>query len=47
MNKIYFSPVKNIIKVNKDYFKAEMELWYHKRWIDKDFNEAFVNEKNR
>ena len=41
MNKIYFSSMKNIIKKNENYFKAEIEIWRNKGWLNKNYNDIY------
>lgn len=46
INQLYFSSMKDVIKKNKDYFKAETEIWEKKNWLNKSFKEIFIESKN-
>lgn len=39
INRIYFSSMKNIIRKNTGYFKAEAAIWEKKKWFEKSYKE--------
>lgn len=41
MNKMYFSFMKNLIKKNETFFKAEAEIWKRRGWFDKSYKDLY------